>query len=458
MRTPGETGNTINIGELLGNSRIGPLQIQVFILSMICLIMDGFDVQAMGYVAPAVVAEFGVPRSLLGPVFSAANFGVLIGSLVFSVVADKIGRRPVLIGATLFFSAMAIVTAFAQSVEQLLWMRFIAGIGMGCIIPNATALVGEFSPKQSRVTLMMCITVGFTAGAAIGGFVIAWMMPLYGWRSVFIFGGVVPLVIAMLMIWGMPESLQFLSVSGRNRDQLARWLKKLDPTIRLDASTRFVTNEVKQTGAPFVHLFRDGRTISTILLWVVNFMNLLVLYSLSNWLPIVVTGMGYETQTAVLVSTVLQVGGTIGTFGLAWLIARGGFIPMLAATFAIATVSIALIGQPGISLAMLTVIVFVAGWGVIGGQPGVNALSATYYPPSLRTTGVGWGLGVGRIGAIVGPYIGGVLLGREWGAQQLFWAAAVPALISTVTMVALLFTMRLPSTTAAAQRPAHAAH
>jgi len=353
---------------------------------------------------------------------------------------------------------MAIVTAFAQSVEQLLWMRFIAGIGMGCIIPNATALVGEFSPKQSRVTLMMCITVGFTAGAAIGGFVIAWMMPLYGWRSVFIFGGVVPLVIAMLMIWGMPESLQFLSVSGRNRDQLARWLKKLDPTIRLDASTRFVTNEVKQTGAPFVHLFRDGRTISTILLWVVNFMNLLVLYSLSNWLPIVVTGMGYETQTAVLVSTVLQVGGTIGTFGLAWLIARGGFIPMLAATFAIATVSIALIGQPGISLAMLTVIVFVAGWGVIGGQPGVNALSATYYPTSLRTTGVGWGLGVGRIGAIVGPYIGGVLLGREWGAQQLFWAAAVPALISTVTMVALLFTMRLPSTTAAAQRPAPAAH
>ena len=235
MTRPGETGNTINIGELLGNSRIGPLQIQVFVLSMICLIMDGFDVQAMGYVAPAVVSEFGVPRSLLGPVFSAANFGVLIGSLVFSVVADKIGRRPVLIGATLFFSAMAIATAFAQSVNQLLWLRFIAGIGMGCIIPNATALVGEFSPRRSRVTLMMCITVGFTAGAAIGGFVSAWMMPLYGWRSVFIFGGAVPLVIALLMIWGMPESLQFLSVSGRNRDELARWLRKLDPTIRVDA-------------------------------------------------------------------------------------------------------------------------------------------------------------------------------------------------------------------------------
>jgi AAHS family 4-hydroxybenzoate transporter-like MFS transporter len=131
---------------------------------------------------------------------------------------------------------------------------------------------------------------------------------------------------------------------------------------------------------------------------------------------------------------------------------------MLAATFAIATLSIALIGQPGISLAMLTVIVFVAGWGVIGGQPGINALSATYYPTSLRTTGVGWGLGVGRIGAIVGPYLGGKLLEWQWGTQELFWAAAVPALVSTFTMVALLFTMKLPSTAAAAQRPAPAAH
>ena len=457
MNSPGQAASTINIGELLGNSRIGPLQVQVFVLCMICLIMDGFDVQAMGYVAPAVVSDWGISRALLGPVFSAANFGVLIGSLVFSVVADKIGRRPVLIGATLFFSAMAIVTAFAQNVQQLLWMRFIAGIGMGCIIPNATALVGEFSPKQSRVTLMMCITVGFTAGAALGGFIIAWMMPIYGWRSVFIFGGAVPLVIALLMIWGLPESLQFLAVSGRNRDELSRWLRKLDPTIRVDASTRFVANEDRQAGAPFVHLFRDGRSVSTMLLWVVNFMNLLVLYSLSNWLPIVVTGMGYETQTAVLVSTVLQVGGTIGTFGLAWLIARAGFIPMLAATFAVATISIALIGQPGLSLAMLTMIVFVAGWGVIGGQPGVNALSATYYPTSLRTTGVGWGLGVGRIGAIVGPYLGGVLLGRQWDPQQLFWAAAVPALVSTVTMVAMLFTMKLPEA-APARRPAPVAH
>ena len=457
MTTPGRAAGTINIGELLENSQIGPLQIRVFLLCMICLIMDGFDVQAMGYVAPAIVADWGIPRAQLGGVFAAANFGVLLGSLVFSMVADKVGRRPVLIFATFFFSIMAIATAYAQDVTQLLWLRFIAGIGMGCIMPNATALIGEFSPKRSRVTFMMCITVGFTVGAALGGFVAAWMIPAFGWRSVFIFGGVIPLAIAMAMVWGLPESPQFLAVSGRGRDTLARWLAQLDPTIRIDASTQFVANEERREGVPAVHLFRDGRGIATILIWVVNFMNLLVLYSLSNWLPTVVTGMGYTTQTAVLVGTVLQVGGTIGTFGLAWLIARGGFIPMLTATFAVATASIALIGQPGISLALLNVIVFVAGWAVIGGQPGVNALSATFYPTYLRSTGVGWGLGIGRIGAIVGPYLGGTLLGLNWGPQELFLAAAVPALVSTVTMIALMFAMKLPRSTAT-QRPAPVGH
>jgi AAHS family 4-hydroxybenzoate transporter-like MFS transporter len=444
MTTSARTAGSINISELLGNSTIGPLHIRVFVLTMASLIMDGFDVQAMSYVAPAVVADWGIGRDALRYVFPAANAGVLVGSLVFSVVADKIGRRPVLVGATLFFAVMSLATATAQNVTQLLWLRFIAGIGMGCIIPNSTALIGEFSPTRLRVTLMMCITVGFTAGAAIGGFVAAWMIPAFGWQSVFIFGGAVPLVVALAMLWGLPESLQFLAVQRRSRRTLVRWLKELDPRIQVDDSTQLIAQEQNREGAPFVHLFRDGRGMSTVLLWVINFMNLLVLYSVTSWLPLLINAMGYETRTAVLMGAVLQTGGTIGAFGLAWMIARGGFMPMLTGTFAVATLSIAFIGQPGLSLAMLGAIVFVAGWCVIGGQPGINALSATYYPTSLRTTGIGWGLGIGRIGAIVGPYIGGVLIGQKWTEQQLFWAAAVPALVTTLTFVMLSFTMKLP--------------
>jgi len=427
----------LHLSELLENSKVGSLQVRVFVLCMACLIMDGFDVQAMGYVAPAVLRDWGVPGPQLGPVFAAANFGVLIGALAFGMIADKIGRRPVLVGATLFFSVLTIATAYARDMNELLWLRFVSGIGLGCIVPNATALVGEFSPKKSRVALTMCITVGFTMGAAIGGFVANALIPQFGWRSVFVFGGAVPLVIAVVMFWALPESLQFLAVRKKRLDQLAFWLRRLDPNLRVDASTQFLANETSRGGVPIVHLFREGRAPFTILLWIVNFTNILVLYSLSNWLPTIVTAMGYDSQTAVLIGTLLQVGGTIGTFGLAWLVARRGFTPMLSITFAIATVSIAFIGHPALTLVPLSLIVFVAGWCIVGAQPGVNTLSASYYPTYLRSTGVGAGLGVGRLGAIVGPLIGGMLLGQQWAPQQLFWAAAVPAFVSTVVMVAL---------------------
>ncbi|HEX5166274.1 MAG TPA: MFS transporter [Thermomicrobiales bacterium] len=401
------------------------------------LIIDGFDVQAMGYVIPALSAAWGIEPAQFRTVLPAANFGVLIGSLLFSPIADKIGRRPVLIGSTLWFAVMTLAAAFAGNVTQLFWLRFIGGIGMGCIIPNATALIGEYSPAGRRVTLMMNITVGFTAGGAVAGFVARWMIPQFGWQSVFLVGGAIPLVITVAMLASLPESLQFLAVRRRRLDQVARWLKQLDPTIRVDASTEYVAREESKGGVPVVHLFNDRRALVTVLLWIVNFMNLLNLYSVSSWLPTVVNGMGYDQNTSVLVGTVPWVGGTIGTFGLAWIISRKGFTRTLTINYILATFSIALIGQPGISLALLSLIVFVTGWCVIGGQPGMNAFAATFYPTYLRSTGLGWALGVGRVGAIVGPYIGGSMIGAKWTSQQLFLAAAVPAAISAVTLMIL---------------------
>jgi AAHS family 4-hydroxybenzoate transporter-like MFS transporter len=344
----------------------------------------------------------------------------------------------VLVGATFFFAVMTLATAFARDLEEMRLLRFIAGIGMGTIIPNATALVGEFSPKRTRVAWIMCITMGFTLGAAFGGFIANWLIPLGGWRSVLVFGGVVPFVIAVFMLVGLPESLQFLAVRRKRFDLLARWLGQLDSKIRIDEKTQFVSSETSKAGVPFWHLFREGRALVTALLWVVNFTNILVLYSLSGWLPTIFQNlMGYERSTAIMLGTVVQIGGTVGAFGLAWLILRGGFTPMLTLTFAVASVSIALIGQPGLSLPVLYVIVFIAGWCIVGGQPGLNALSSSYYPTYLRSTGVGAGLGVGRLGAILGPWLAAELVALQWSPQQLLMAAAVPALVSTLVVLAL---------------------
>jgi len=428
----------VNIADRIDNSPIGALQVSTFALCLLCLVMDGFDVQALGYVAPEIVREWKIQSAALGPVFGATNFGVLVGSLVFSMLADRIGRRPILVGATLFFGVMMLAAARATSVGELLVLRFIAGIGLGCIIPNATALVGEYSPRRLRGPLMMVIGgVGFTGGAAIAGFIAAFLIPRFGWRSVLYFGGAVPLLIALAMLVWLPESLQFLVVRRKNRANIARWLTRIDPSVPFGADVEFVVREETREGVPVVHLFREGRGGVTILLWVVNFMNLLNLYFLASWLPTVVRDAGYAASTAVLAGTVLQVGGTIGTVGLAWLISRLGFIPVLTTSFAVATVTIALVGRPGLSIGLLFVFVFIAGWCVVGGQPGINALAGTFYPTSLRSTGVGWGLGVGRAGAIVGPVVGGEFLRRQWSTRDIFFAASVPAFISTVALLAL---------------------
>jgi MFS transporter, AAHS family, 4-hydroxybenzoate transporter len=442
MQSKGAAAATLNLTDLMDNCRIGSLQIRVFALCLASLIMDGFDVQAMGYLNPAISAEWKVATQQMGYIISAGHLGVMIGAVVFSMLADKIGRRPVLVYATFFFSLMTIATAFAQNDQQLLWLRLVAGIGLGCIVPNSTALIGEFSPKRTRVAWVMCITMGFTLGAAVAGYVASWLIPAFGWRSVFIFGGVVPLIIGVAMALALPESLRFLAVRKKGFEQLAHWLKQIDPTLRVDAATRFESGEPARRGIPFWHLFQEGRALVTTLLWIVNFTNILVLYSLSGWLPRIFENlMGYEARTATLLATTVQVGGTVGALGLAWLIIRGGFLPLLALTFAVATVSVAMIGQPGLSLPVLYVIVFIAGWCVVGGQPGLNALSSSYYPTYLRSTGVGAGLGVGRLGAILGPSLAAFLVAQQWSPQQLLWAAAAPALVSTFVIVTLWFTI-----------------
>jgi AAHS family 4-hydroxybenzoate transporter-like MFS transporter len=435
----------INVSDLIDKNKVGRFQILLFGLCAMSLIMDGFDVQAMGYVAPEVIREFGMKGSQVGDIVAAANFGVLIGSLLFTMLADKIGRRPVLIFGTFYYAVITIVTARAATPEELLWLRFIGGIGMGSIIPNASALIGEYSPGTKRVTLIMAITVGFTAGAALGGFVAAGLMPAFGWRSVFYFGGVIPLVVGTLMLFWLPESLQFLVVR-RKFEQVGQWLKRIAPTAPLGPGTRYVAAEKAKGGVPVVHLLTEGRAPVTLLYWLVNFTNLLNLYFLAGLLPTILSRHDYTSSTSALIGGLMQAGGTIGTFGLAWLIAKKGFTRMLTATFVAAAVAIALIGNGFVMAAplLLTAVVILAGWCVIGGQPGINALGTTYYPTYMRSTGVGWGLGIGRIGAIVGPLIGGRLLDIDWSTQQLFLVFALPAVVSTLAMGGLHFILKAP--------------
>jgi AAHS family 4-hydroxybenzoate transporter-like MFS transporter len=441
VNAPRDAPDVLDVGEAIDNSQVRPLHYGIFAMCALGMIMDGFDIQALGYVAPTIIQEWKIAPSMLGPVFGASNLGVLVGQLSFTMLADRIGRRPVLIWGTVAFSLLTILTARATSVGELLAMRFLAGTALGSIVPNVTALISEFSPRRVRIQMLTYIGIGFTVGAALGGFIAAALIPAFGWRSVFYVGGVAPLIIAAMMTVWLPESLQMLVLRNRKRDYVGLWLKKLDPSLRVTSTTRFLVKEENRNGIPVMHLLQRGRAVATILLWIVFFMNLFNLYSLSNWLPTVVRSAGYPTSTAVLVGTMLQVGGLISPFLMAWLILRKGFFPVLTATFLICTGSIALIGQPGLSLPLLVVIVFITGACVAGVVPSLNALCATYYPTYLRSTGLGWALGIGRAGSIIGPVMAGQFMAWKWTPQAIFMALALPALTSAIVVVGLRFAM-----------------
>jgi len=430
---------TVNVSDLIDQSPVSRFQIGVFILCGLCLIMDGFDVQAIGYVAPALSQQWKIAPAILGSVLSAALYGVLFGSIFLSMLADKIGRRPVLVGACLFFAVVSILTGLAQSVPQLLALRFIAGLALGSIMPNAMALVGEYASRRTRVPLMIVVGNGFTAGAAIGGFVSFWLVPRFGWRSVFFFGGAVPLVIGIAMLFLLPESLHFLALHGKDPQKLRKWVQRIQQTA--GAGTQYVVREQAHKGVSFVKLFHQGLALRTVLLWTVYFMNLLNLYFLSSWLPTVATPLvktaGISGAYALLLGTALQIGGVAGSLLLGLLVNSFGFVAVLTTFFVTAAFCIANIGTSGLSVVLLFAIVFFAGMGIVGGQSAVNALAATLYPTDLRSTGVGAGLGIGRIGSIVGPTVAGVLLGLHWTTHQLFLVAAVPALIAAVVMIGM---------------------
>jgi AAHS family 4-hydroxybenzoate transporter-like MFS transporter len=284
--------------------------------------------------------------------------------------------------------------------------------------------------------MVMTMFCGFSVGAALGGLIAAAMIPQFGWRSVFIVGGITPLLLAPFLALRLPESVRFLAVSGRHNKRTGALLASMFPGSTFAPGSRFTIDEPKLPGLPVTHLFSESRAKVTLLLWVVFFMSLLDLYFLSNWLPTVLNDLGASVSLAAIIGAMLQIGGVVGTFTLGRFIDRFSY-SALALTYLVAAGCVAAIGVSGHSTVLATLAIFSSGFCIVGGQIASNALAATYYPTAVRSTGIGWALGVGRAGSIVGPLIGGELLRLNWSTPSLFLAAAVPALCAALAALAL---------------------
>jgi MFS transporter, AAHS family, 4-hydroxybenzoate transporter len=433
---PTKDGSTVDVAAFIDAQPVGAFQVKLLLICATVLFLDGFDTTAIGYVAPALAKEWNVGKAALGPVFSAGLFGLMIGALLFGPLADRIGRKKIIIFSTLAFGIGTLVTSFVNDVNTLLAIRFLTGLGLGGAMPNTIALTSEFSPHRRRATMVMVMFVGFSIGAALGGLLAAALIPQFGWRSVFVAGGAAPLVLVPILAWRLPESVRFLALTGRANARVAELLTLVNAKAIFAGGCRFVVDEPALRGIPVQHLFRGGRTLATLLLWVVFFMSLLDIYFLSNWLPTVLNDLGASISQAAAIGSMLQVGGVVGTFALGSIIDRFSF-RALALVYFVAVFAVGAIGQLGHSAILVTLAIFVAGFCIVGGQIAANALAAGFYPTSIRATGVGWALGVGRVGSIVGPLVGGVLLSLKWSAGEVFVAAAMAALCAALAAFSL---------------------
>ena len=401
----------IDVTTVLDRERFGSYRIFVVSLCGLVAMLDGFDTQAIAFVAPVIAAQWNVNLSAFGPIFGAGLFGLMIGALAFGPVADRFGRRVVVIASVAIFGLFALLTATARSFEMLLLLRFLTGLGLGGAMPNVIAITSEYSPARLRATMITVMFCGFPLGAVIGGLVGSQMIPAFGWESIFYLGGVLPLLLVPVLVAVLPESIRYLVSQNVEPARVAGVLNRISTAGAFRPDQTFVVREPPLPGFPVKHLFRESRASTTLLLWLTFFMNLLMLYFLVNWLPSVLRQTGVPVERAIVSTALLNLGGVVGGVALARIIDKTGPYGALTAAYLGAAILTAAIGMAGESFALLMVIVFFAGFFVIGAQLAVNAVAAGAYPTAIRSTGVGWALGIWTGGIDCRP-------GRGWPSHR----------------------------------------
>lgn len=425
---------TVDVQDFINERPLSRYQIMVIVLCFLVVAADGFDTAAVGYIAPALRAQWGVTPAQLAPLFGAGLFGLMAGAFIFGPLADKVGRKAILVFTTAAFGVASVLSATATSIEALTIWRFVTGIGLGGAMPGAITLTSEYCPERNRSLLVMIMFCGFTMGGALGGLSAAALIADFGWQGVLMLGGVLPLMLAAVLVFLLPESVRYLVLKGGQDARIGAMLHRVDPQARLDGVHFTGVRHVE--GSPVRQLFTPGLVAGTLLLWLTFFMSLLVFYLLTSWLPTLLNSAGQTAGSAAMIALMLPIGSTVGAIVIGMLMDRLNPHAVLFGSYALAAAFILLLGLSTASPWLLVIAVFGAGIGTGGSQIGINALSAAYYPTASRATGVSWANAVGRTGSVVGSMLGGYLLGLGWPLATVFAVAAVPALLAGIAIFA----------------------
>jgi AAHS family 4-hydroxybenzoate transporter-like MFS transporter len=431
---------SVNVTKFIDSHPFTGFQWLIFAVCFVIVLLDGFDTAAIGYIAPSLIKEWGVTRPELGPVLSAALFGLAIGAIVSGPLADRLGRKLLLFWSVLIFGIACFGSAYSGNLYQLTIMRFLTGMGLGAAMPNAVTLMSEFCPEKRRSFLTNAMFCGFPLGAALGGFLAAWIIPNFGWRAVLLLGGAAPLVLAGVILLSLPESVRYLVAKGRSKDRVRWILSRISPDAVTAESFELIEPRPSAVARGAALVISGAYIAGSVMLWVAYFMGLVIFYALINWMPLLFKDAGVDPGTATLISALFPLGG-FGALFSGWLMDRFNANRIIAVFYALTAVSVYAIGlAAGGSQAQLMVLVFLAGVLMNTAQSSMPSLAAAFYPTEARVTGVAWMMGVGRFGGIAGSLLVAELARRNLSFGQIFAVVAIPGVLAMAALLIKQFT------------------
>lgn len=432
----------INVNDLIDNASFNRFHWNILFWATLIIIFDGYDLVIYGVVLPVLMDEWNLSPQMAGMLGSSALLGMMFGAVGFGMLADRTGRKSAILICLILFSVTTVINGFAQTPWQFGILRFIAGLGIGGVMPNVVSLVSEYSPKRLRSTMVALMFSGYAIGGMLSAGIGIWIVPNYGWEVMF-YIAIFPLLLLPLIIKYLPESVAFLMAQDQT-DEAREILCNVVPEEHIESTDVLTIPPAKENKASVYELFRNNRTLGTLMFWTAFFCCLLMVYALGSWLPKLMSMAGYGLSSSLLFLMVLNVGAIIGAVGGGWLADRFSLRTVLVIFFILGTLSLIGLGYKN-PMWFLYTLVGIAGATTIGSQILLYAYVAQYYPTAIRSTGIGWASGIGRNGAIVGPILGGTLLALALPLHMNFLALAIPGAIATIA-VAMVGRARTPVT------------
>jgi len=418
----------VDVHKLADEARFNGFHGLVLFWCALIIVFDGYDLAVVGIALPAIMKQMGVDATSAGFMVSAALFGMMFGAITLGTIADRIGRRWAIVICILLFSVFTAAAGMTSDPVSFAVMRFLAGLGIGGVMPNVVAHMTEYSPKKIRSVMVTLMFSGYSVGSMLAALLGKGLIESYGWQSVFLAAGA-PVLLIPFILKSLPESMPFLLKAGRI-EELKHIASRMEPSYRPQASDRIVVPaEHKADNAPVKHLFQDGRGFSTLMFWLAFFMCLFMVYALSSWLTKLMIGAGYSLGSALTFVLVLNFGAIVGAIGGGWLADKFHIKYVLVTMCALAAVSLMMLGHK-VPTEVLFFLVGLTGATTIGTQIVLCAYAGQFYPTAIRSTGVGFGLGIGRAGAILAPIVIGALVAMQLPLEQNFTAIAIPAAIA----------------------------